>query len=98
MRCAVTAPAKVHYDRDGRARCGRPQGVPVTASNAEVTCLFCLNLLNGTHGVGNRQPDNDWCGTPARYRWHLRHQGKPVRCEPCLQAERRRLQDYRRAA
>jgi hypothetical protein len=88
----VTAPAKVHYDRDGRARCGRRNPV-LTRTKRKVTCRTCRNILAGTHGIGNRQPDNDWCGTTARYRWHLRHEGKPVRCESCLQAERRQTQD-----
>lgn len=81
----MTAPPKVHLDcDDGRARCGRPNPVLGT----DVTCRTCLNIAAGVHGHGNRQPDNDWCGTPARYRWHLRHEGKPVRCQPCLRAER----------
>jgi hypothetical protein len=80
---------RVHYDRDGRARCGRPHGVRLTPDETAVTCDFCLNLLAGVHAIGNRQPDSEH-GTRARYRWHLRHEGPPVRCESCLQAERRR--------
>ena len=82
----MTATAKVHLERNGRARCG--QGSWLSADVEAVTCATCRNITSGTHGHGNRQPDNDWCGTAARYRWHLRHEGKPVRCQPCLQAER----------
>lgn len=85
-------PRAVHLSRDGRACCGR-SNAQLTARKRDVTCNTCLNIAAGAHGIGNRQPDNDWCGTPARYRWHLRNQGKPVRCETCLQAERRRNQD-----
>jgi hypothetical protein len=98
----MSTPAKVHCDRgDGRARCGRRNPV-LAASSRDVDCLTCLNIMSGVHGLGNRQPDSrNAHGTAARYRWHLRHQGKPVRCEACLQAERRRSQDrknLRRAA
>ncbi|HEY1705923.1 MAG TPA: hypothetical protein VGG75_40080 [Trebonia sp.] len=90
---------KVHSDRDGRARCGHPRAREVTADHGAVTCQMCLNLLDGTHGAGNRRHDVKPCGTTAAYRRHLRHQGKPVRCETCLQAERRKGADaYRRAA
>ena len=97
----------VHFDRDGRARCGNPQAREVTADRQQVTCGICLNLLNGTHGTQVNRPNGyQWldvkpCCTPAAYRRHLRREGKPVRCESCLQAERRKHDDrktYRRAA
>ena len=31
---------------------------------------------------GERKP----CGTRAAYQWHLRHEGKPVTCRACLDA------------
>lgn len=31
------------------------------------------------------------CGTDAGFQWHLRNEGKPVRCEPCLEANRVRM-------
>jgi hypothetical protein len=100
----------VHFERDdGRARCGNRQARDITADRQRVTCGICLNLLNGTHGTQVNRPSNlradldlKPCGTPAAYRRHLRRQGKPVRCESCLQALRRKYQDrrasYRRAA
>ena len=91
----MTAAPKVHLDRDGRARCGRNAGIPVTVDETAVTCQFCLNIINGTHGTGNRQPDEP-CGTPAAYRRHHRHGEKP--CRSCRQAEARRREDMRRAA
>jgi hypothetical protein len=86
----VSEQPKVHLDRDGRARCGRRPGVQVTADQADVTCGFCLNLVNGTHAIGNRQPDEP-CGTASAYRRHYRNGEKP--CRPCKQAESRRGQD-----
>lgn len=87
---------RVHFGSDGQSRCSR--GRQLTTDRDAVTCQTCLNLLDGIHGVGNRRYDPEPCGTPAAYRRHLRHQGKPVRCESCLQAERRRFADLRRAA
>jgi hypothetical protein len=87
---------KVHLDRgDSRARCGRPPGVQVTADEAEVTCAFCHGIINGTHGIGCRQPDQP-CGTLAAYRRHHRH-GEPP-CRSCRQAKARFDADMRRAA
>lgn len=82
----------VHFDRDGRARCGQRNAL-LTAELDEVTCRACLNLLNGTHHVEVHWADPKPCGTEAAYRRHLRREGAPVRCEPCLQAERRRNED-----
>jgi hypothetical protein len=112
-----TREIRVHSDRDGQPRCGQPRAREVTADRQQVTCATCVNLLNGTHGTQvNRPSSNQWsdldlkpCGTTAAYRRHLRRQGKPVRCESCLQGERRRVADrnartrrgagtYRRAA
>lgn len=31
------------------------------------------------------------CGTDAGYQWHLRNEGTPVLCQPCLQANARRV-------
>lgn len=105
-----TREIRVHSDRDGRARCGEPRAREVTADREQVTCLACDSILSGTHGTQVSRPvSHQWsdldvkpCGTTAAYRRHLRRQGKPVRCEPCLQAERRKYQDdkarYRRAA
>jgi len=84
---------RVHLDQGGRARCGNP-GASLTGPEEEVTCARCIAIMNGTYGVGHHQTDSPH-GSAARYRWHLRHQGKPVRCESCLQAERRRNQDRR---
>lgn len=92
---------KVHSGRDGRARCGHPQAREVTADRGQVTCATCAALLDGTHPLQFVQPSGyEWadvkpCGTAAAYRRHLRRQGKPVRCESCLQAERRKYQDSR---
>ena len=84
-------PPKVHLDHDGLSRCGKT-GLPLTADKTAVTCLTCLNISDGTHGHGNRQTDS-FHGTAARYRWHLRHEGKPVTCRRCLKAESRRAED-----
>jgi hypothetical protein len=99
---------KVHLDQDGRARCGHPQAREVTADRGQVTCGTCAALLDGTQVLQvNRPSGYQWadvkpCGTAAAYRRHLRRNGKPVRCETCLQAERRKYQDsqarYRGAA
>jgi hypothetical protein len=83
---------KAHFDRDDRARCGTP-GARLAAPGEDVTCLTCLNLMAGVHGTGNRKADPKGCGTPAAYRRHLRHNGKPVRCERCLKAESTRGRD-----
>lgn len=82
----------VHFDRDGSGlspRCGHPGHLELTSEEAGVTCVMCLNLMAGTHGVGNRRADLKPCGTTAAYRRHLRHDGKPVRCRTCLQGLRR---------
>ena len=101
---------KVHADQDGRARCGHFKAREVSADREQVTCATCLSLLDGTHPLQVIRPSGyQWadvkpCGTTAGYRRHLRRQGKPVRCESCLQAERRRFtdagrkRDLRRAA
>lgn len=95
----------VHSERDGRARCGHPRAREVSADREAVTCQMCLNLLDGghgSHGGGYQWADVKPCGTTAAYRRHLRRDGKPVRCESCLQAERRRnadsYRDMRRAS
>ena len=78
-------------------RCGNPRWSQATSAEGDVTCRTCLNLLDGTHHVGVRPYDVEPCGTPAAYRRHLRHEGKPVRCLPCLRAEARRNEDDRKA-
>jgi hypothetical protein len=83
----------VHFDRDGRARCGTRGWLQLTTAEDDVECRTCLNLIAGVHGVGNRKADPEPCGTPAAYRRHLRNEGKPVRCLSCLQAEARRNRD-----
>jgi hypothetical protein len=89
----VKAPA-VHFNRNGRPRCGARPRVPLLADGESgVTCGHCTAHLNGTYGVGNRWCDPKACGTPAAYRRHLRHDGKPVRCEACLKAESERGRD-----
>jgi len=85
--------SKVHFDYGGRARCGNRAARQFTADREQVTCHYCANLLDGTHHVGVYHCDVEPCGTPAAYRRHLRHEGAPVRCETCLQAERRRSAD-----
>lgn len=94
---------RVHLDRgNGRSCCGRQQDVPVTRDEDEVTCGVCLNLLNGTHGAQVKHPSGyQWadvkpCGTHAAYQRHRRRDGAPVRCETCLQGERRRTGDRKR--
>jgi hypothetical protein len=79
----------VHFDRDGRARCGNRAARQFTDDREQVTCRYCANLLDGTHHVGVHHWDVEPCGTTAAYRRHLRREGAPVRCEPCLAAERR---------
>jgi hypothetical protein len=86
----------VHFDRDGNGlspRCGNRDWSQMTSDEAGVDCLTCLNLMAGVHGTGNRKADPEPCGTPAAYRRHLRHDGKPVRCERCLKAESSRGRD-----
>lgn len=85
--------ARAHLARDGRSRCGN--GTLLAISDDCVTCTRCLAIMAGTYGVGHRQSDAPH-GTPARYRWHLRHEGKPVRCQACLDAER--IRNYGRAS
>lgn len=86
------AEPRVHLERDGRARCGK-QNVLLTAGQGEATCKACLNLLAGTHHVEVHWADPKPCGTEAAYRRHLRREGAPVRCEPCLKALRRKNDD-----
>lgn len=92
---------RAHLARDGKSRCGN--GTLLALAEEHVTCARCLAMMAGTYGVGHRKPEEP-CGTLARYRWHLRHEGKPVRCQACLGAERRRNADrrwqalYRRAS
>lgn len=83
---------RVHLDRDGRARCGNRAASQFTADREQVTCGTCLNIIDGTHGIGNRQPDEP-CGTAAAYRRH-RRRGERA-CPWCLAAERRRNADRR---
>jgi hypothetical protein len=85
----------VHFDRGGRARCGNRAARQFTADRGQVTCRYCANLLDGTHHVGVYHWDVEPCGTAAAYRRHLRREGTPVRCEPCLAAERRESEDKR---
>jgi hypothetical protein len=82
----------VHLDRDGRARCGSHGARQLTADETQVTCTRCLAIMNGTYGVGNRQPDQP-CGTLAAYRRHYRNGSKP--CRSCLQARARYRIDRR---
>jgi hypothetical protein len=77
----------VHFDRDGRARCGTPWQVGLTADREAVTCGMCLNLLTGTHGIGNRRADLKPCGTIAAYRRH--HRRGELLDESCRQARAR---------
>jgi hypothetical protein len=84
----------VHLDRDGRARCGNCRATRLGEARV-VDCLMCLSIMNGTHALGNRQPDEP-CGTVAAYRRHYRHGEKP--CRSCRQAEARYRADLRRAA
>lgn len=84
----------LHYDRDGNGhapRCGTPGRTQVTSDRADVTCLTCLNLMAGVHGVGVRPFDLKPCGTVAAYRRHKRR-GERV-CESCAQARDRDAAD-----
>jgi hypothetical protein len=89
----------VHFVRedagDLAARCGIRNWSALTYMTENVTCLMCRNLIAGTHGLGNRRTDVKPCGTTAAYRRHVRHGEAP--CESCLQAERRKYEDYRKA-
>ena len=80
-----------HLAQDGQSRCGN--GTLLAIDEADVTCTRCLKLADGTYAVGREWLDHKPCGTPAAYRRHLRREGAPVRCEPCLQAERRASED-----
>jgi hypothetical protein len=95
-RCLRAPKPVVHLERDGRARCGNRAARQFTADREQVTCRYCANLLDGTHHVGVYHWDVEPCGTAAAYRRHLRREGTPVRCEPCLAAERREGEDKRR--
>lgn len=86
----------IHYDRDGRARCGHPRAADVTTDTAAVTCQTCAALLAGTWSLARARwewADRKPHGTTAAYRRHFRLGEKP--CEPCRQAEARRHADYR---
>ena len=68
----------VHFNRDGRPRCGARPRVPLLADGESgVTCGHCTAHLNGTYGIGNRWIDIQPCGTPAAYYRELRS-GGPV--------------------
>lgn len=86
----MSAEPKVHLDRDGRARCGHPRAGLFAVVESAATCGRCLDIAAGVSYGGIQPLDMKPHGTRARYRRHLRDEGKPVRCEPCLQAERRR--------
>ena len=92
---------KVHFDNGGKSRCG--MGSQLTADRGDVTCRACGGILSGTWGTQVSRPaawlyaDRKPHGTRAAYRRHLRREGKPVRCERCLAAERRG-EDEARAA
>jgi hypothetical protein len=87
----VKAPA-VHFNRDGRPRCGARPKVPLLADGESgVTCGHCTAHLNGTYGIGSCWYDPKPCGTPAAYRRHKRH-GERID-ESCRQAEARRSAD-----
>lgn len=88
----------IHLNQDGAARCGNKGARLFAVKDEYATCRTCLNLLDGTHHVGVHWADPEPCGTVAGYRRHLRRNGAPVRCESCLAAERRRRDDWRRAA
>jgi hypothetical protein len=80
----------VHLEHDGRPACHTPAQVTLTTDRDEATCRNCLSRYRP---VGYQWPDVKPCGTTAAYRRHLRRHGAPVRCETCLQAERRRWED-----
>ena len=81
------ATPRVHHDAGGKPRCNTP-GAQLLGTGSDVSCARCLNILAGVNHGGIQQFDLKPCGTAAAYRRHLRNQGKPVRCERCLQAER----------
>lgn len=83
--------SKVHFDRDGRPRCGNTKPFALTADREAVTCVFCLNLLAGTSHVGVYHADTRPHGTTAAYRRHQRHGQEP--CEACKQAKARWRED-----
>ena len=86
----------VHFDRDGSGlspRCGHPGWSRITAAEGDVTCRTCLNLLAGTHAVGNRWFDARSCGSEAAARRHQRH-GEKVD-EACRLAANRKATDRR---
>jgi len=85
------AKSRVHFDRDGRPRCGTPWQVTLTADGGQVTCGACLSLLAGTHGAGIRWSDVRPCPSPAAYRRELRA-GGPVHGE-CRRAANRDAAD-----
>jgi len=81
----------VHFDREGRARCGaRPRSLTLATGESGATCLTCLNILAGT---GNRW-DVKACPSPAAYRRELRRGGL---VHPwCREAANRDATDRRR--
>lgn len=82
----------VHFNRDGRPRCGMRPASPLLADDESgVTCGHCTAFLNGTYGVGNRWYDPKPCGTTAACRRHQRH-GEKVD-EACRQARNRDAAD-----
>jgi hypothetical protein len=83
----------VHFDRDGRARCGRPN-VTLSADREQVTCATCRNIIDGTHGIGNRKSEA-LHGTLAAARRHYRRGERNLRyrCPSCWQAEQRASED-----
>lgn len=85
---------RVHYARDGQARCGRRDAARVTAVRARVTCGNCLARLPGAD-VSRRWHDPKPCGTTAAYRRHKRRGEAP--CRSCLQANARDKADRKAA-
>ena len=79
----------VHFDHDGRPRCGH--GTRLAGSESGVTCLPCLALLDGTYHIGTRWYDPKPCGTSAAYRRHKRHSERVD--EACRQANVRDTAD-----
>lgn len=94
---------KVHFDRGGKPRCGQDRARELAGERRLVSCKACLSLLAGTHNLqgptpgGYRWADVKPHGTAAAYQRHRRRDGVPVRCETCLQGERRRAEDRRAA-
>lgn len=88
--CADAGRLRVHYSRDGQARCGHREAARLTVVQARVTCGKCLDQLAGTS-----RHDLKPCGTTAAYRRHKRH-GEAA-CRPCLQANARAKADRRAA-